>query len=260
MNLVQAIGRQAIHSANNLLDLLAFAYRLNTILLRRPKAGRRLVLRFTLEQIYFTAVQALPVMVFIALITGSMMVMQFAQHFTRVEGRYILGDLIVILVVRELGPLFTALIVILRSAVAVTIETSYMGILGELDALEMQGMSPLYLIGLPRLVGITVALLCLFLVFDIVAIFGGYGVAWTADIPVGNFLQEVGKAISGVDITVGIVKALFFGFTITVVSLYHGFREKKAVTEIPPITSKAAVECLLYCLFVNIIVSVIFYM
>ena len=258
-SLVQAIGRRTINSVNHVLDLLAFTYRLIAIPFKGPKAGRRLVLKFTFEQIHFTAVQALPVLVFIALITGSMMVIQFARYFAMVEGEYILGDLIVILVVRELGPLFTALIVILRSAVAVTIEASYMTILGELDALEMQGMDPLYLICLPRLVGITAALLSLFLIFDMVAIVGGYCVAWAADIPVENFLHEVGRAISGIDITVGIVKAIFFGFTITVTSLYHGFRVKRAVTQIPPQTSRAAIECLLYCMFENIIISVIFY-
>ncbi len=258
-SLVEAFGRRTINSINHLLDLLAFTYRLISIALKRPKAGRRLVLKFTLEQIYFTAVQALPVLVFVSLITGSMMVIQFVKYFAMVEGEYILGDLIVILVVRELGPLFTALIVILRSAVAVTVEASYMTISGEFDAIEMQGMSPLYLICLPRLVGITVAMLSLFLIFDMVAIIGGYGVAWIADVPVKDFLQKVGKAVSVTDITVGIVKAIFFGFTIAVTSLYHGFHVKEGVTQVPSETSKAAIECLLYCMFVNIIISVIFY-
>jgi phospholipid/cholesterol/gamma-HCH transport system permease protein len=257
---MEAIGRWTINRFSHLLDLLAFTYRISAILFKGPKTGKRLVVKFTFEQVYFTAIQALPVVVFIALITGSMIVMQLAGPFAIVEGRYILGELIVILVVRELGPLFTALIVILRSAVAVTIETSYMRILGELDALEMQGLAPLYLIGPPRLVGITVAILCLFFVFDMVAILGGYAVAWAITrVPLENFLAEIGKAISGIDITVGIVKAIFFGFTITVTCLYRGLRVGQAFTQIPVATSKAAIECLLYCVFVNIIISVIFY-
>jgi len=244
-----------------MLDLFALANRIAGILITRRKPGRKIVLRFTSEQIYFTAIEALPIVVFIALITGSMIIIQLTKQFGTVEGRYILGDLIVILVVRELGPLFTALILILRSAVAVTVETSYMSVLGELDAIEMQGIDPLHIICLPRLIGITVAICCLFFIFDIVAILGGYAIAWViTDLPMENFLEEVGKAISGIDITVGIVKAIFFGFTITVTSLYRGFRVKKTITKIPPATSKAAIECLLYCLFINIIISVIFYL
>lgn len=259
-DLVQAIGRRTISGANHMLDLFAFTNRIAGIPFKRHKTGRKLVLRFTFEQIYFTAIQALPIVLFIALITGSMIIIQLTRQFGTVEGRYILGELIVILVVRELGPLFTALIVILRSAVAVTVETSYMAVLGELDALEMQGIDPVHIICLPRLIGITVAVLCLFFIFDMVAILGGYAVAWTVtSVPLENFLEEIGKAISGIDITVGIVKAIFFGFTITVTSVYRGFRTKKSITEIPPETSRAAVECLLYCLFINIIISVIFY-
>jgi len=262
-SLVQAIGRRTLNSVNHLLDLFAFTNRIAIVLLRRHRTGHRIVLGFTCEQIYFTAMQALPVVLFIALITGSTTVIQLTKQFGTLEGegRNIVAEFIVILILRELGPLFTALIVILRSAVAVTIEASYMSVLGELDAIEMQGIDPIHLICLPRLIGITVAIFCLFFIFDLVAILGGYVVAWTiTDIAVGNFLQKIGKAISGVDITVGIVKAIFFGFTITVTSLYRGFQVKKAITQIPPETSKAAIECLLYCVFINIIISVIFYL
>ncbi len=260
-SLVQAIGRRTLNSVNHLLDLFAFTNRIASVLLRRHRTGQRIVLGFTCEQIYFTAMQALPVVLFIALITGSTTVIQLTKQFGTLEGRNIVAEFIVILIIRELGPLFTALIVILRSAVAVTIEASYMSVLGELDAIEMQGIDPIHLICLPRLIGITVAIFCLFFIFDLVAILGGYVVAWTiTDVAVGNFLQKIGKAISGVDITVGIVKAIFFGFTITVTSLYRGFRVKKAITQIPSETSKAAIECLLYCVFINIIISVIFYL
>jgi phospholipid/cholesterol/gamma-HCH transport system permease protein len=259
-SLVQAVGRRTIDSVNHMLDLFAFTNRIAGLLFRRPHAGNRIVLKFTAEQIYFTAIQALPIVLFIALITGSMIVIQLTRQFATVEGSYILSELIVIVIVRELGPLFTALIVILRTAVAVTIETGYMAILGELDALEMQGIDPIHVICLPRLIGITVAILCLFFIFDMVAILGGYAVAWTVtDIAVENFLEEIGRAISGIDITVGIVKAIFFGFTITVTTLYRGFRARRAITEIPPETSRSAVECLLYCLFINTVISIIFY-
>jgi phospholipid/cholesterol/gamma-HCH transport system permease protein len=258
---VQAIGRRTINRANHLLDLFAFIGRILYLLLRIHQTGRRIILKFTSEQIYFTAIEALPIVIFIALITGSMIVIQLTRQFATVEGRYILGELIVILIVRELGPLFTALIVILRTAVAVAIETSYMSVLGEIEALEMQGIDPVHVICLPRLIGITVAILCLFFVFDMVAILGGYAVAWTVtDVPVENFLEELGKALSNTDITVGIVKAVFFGFIITATSLFRGFHAKSAFTEIPQEASKAAVDCLMYCVFINVVISVIFYL
>jgi phospholipid/cholesterol/gamma-HCH transport system permease protein len=257
---IQAIGKQTIQSLDHFLNVLAFFHRIAGIIIRWPKAGRKLLFRFSLEEIYFTAIQALPVLVFLALITGSTMIIQFAQRFATLEGRFILGDLMVLLVVRELGPLFTALIVILRSAVAVTAEISHMNVSGELDALELQGIDPVYLIGLPKIVGITVAIFFMFVVFDMVAILGGYCITWIAtDMPIEYFLDGIGKTVSGVDIAVGIVKAVLFGLTISVVSLNRGFRVRKTVTQIPMETSKAAIECLLYCLFIGVIISACFY-
>lgn len=258
--MLQAIGRRTIESADHLLDLFAFTNRIVAIPFRLQKAGRKVVLKFISEQIYFTAIQALPLALFIALITGSLIVIQLTGEFATVEGKYMVGKLIVILVVREVGPLFTALIVILRSAVAVTVETSYMAVLGEFDCLEMQGIDPVRVICLPRLIGISMAVFCLFFMFDLAAIFGGYAVAWTVtEASLDTFFEDVGKAVSGVDITVGLVKAIFFGLIISVTSLYRGFSAKKAITEVPQETSRAAVECLLYSLFMNIVISIIFY-
>jgi phospholipid/cholesterol/gamma-HCH transport system permease protein len=163
--------------------------------------------------------------------------------------------------VRELGPIITAFLVILRSATAVTIEMGYMNTLHEIEAIEMAGMDPMLIICLPRLVGITLAVLCLFIVFDLVSILGGYVLIWTFTyIPIDNFLTQIAKSISGTDIAVGIVKAICFGIIITVTSLTHGFKIKKQVTDIPVGTSRSALESVFHCLLSNIIISIIFYM
>ena len=149
-----------------------------------------------------------------ALIIGSMIIIQF----TKFQGQYDLGKITVLLIVREIGPVVTAMLVILRSASAVTIETGYMKVLHEVDALEMAGLDPLWVLCLPRLIGITTAILSLFIVFDLVAIIGGYAVVWIITyIPMGNFLEQIAKAITVSDIVVGIIKAICFGMNSTAV-------------------------------------------
>lgn len=210
-----------------------------------------------MEQVYFTAVQALPTVILFALITGSMLIFQFAK----MTGQYDLGKTAVLILVREIGPIMTAILVILRSATAVTIEISYMNVLHEIEAIEMTGIDPFRILGLPRLIGITSAILFLFIVFDIAAILGGYAMVWiVTDIPIGNFLWQIAKAISVSDIAVGIVKALLFGITITVTSLYHGFEAIKQMPTVPIKTSRAAVECYFFCLLFNVWTSLLFYL
>ncbi|RZB36934.1 MAG: phospholipid/cholesterol/gamma-HCH transport system permease protein [Desulfobacteraceae bacterium Eth-SRB2] len=251
------IGKKTLKFVNHILRLLAFAYRLLKLIFKRPVNGRALIRRNTFEQIYFTGVQALPIIIPISLIIGCILILQF----TKVSGQYDLGKTTVLLIVRELGPIITAFLVILRSATAVTIEIGYMNTLHEIEAIEMAGIDPVLIICLPRLVGITLAVLCLFIVFDLVSILGGYVLIWTFTyIPIDSFLTQIAKSISGTDIAVGIVKAICFGIIITVTSLTHGFKIKKQVTEIPVGTSRAALESVFYCLVGNIIISAIFYM
>ncbi len=251
------IGRKAIDSVNHILDLLAFTYRILMVAMSRPKAGRALMSRVIVQQLYFTAVQALPIIIPIALIMGSAIIIQFAI----LSGQYDFGRISILLIVREVGPFLTAMMVILRSATAVTIEVSYMRVLHELDAIEMSGMDPFRIVCIPRLVGITSALLGLFIVFDLISIFGGYAMVWMITyIPMGNFLHQIAKAISIADIAVGMTKAILFGFTITVTCLYRGLEMKSQITEVPIATSRAAVECFFYCLVINGIISIIFYL
>lgn len=251
------IGRKAIRSVSHILDLFAFTYRMFALALTRPKEGRAMVGRIIIQQLYFTAVQALPILIPIALLVGCMVIIQFA----RLSGQYDFGRISVLLIVRELGPFITALLVILRSATAVTIEVSYMRVLHELDTIEMAGLDPLRLVCLPRLVGITSALLGLFVVFDLVSILGGYAVVWlTTFIPMGNFLHQIAKAITPTDIIVSMIKALLFGIVITTTCLYRGLEMKKQITEVPVATSRAAIECFLYCLMINVFISIAFYL
>jgi phospholipid/cholesterol/gamma-HCH transport system permease protein len=159
------------------------------------------------------------------------------------------------------GPIVTAMMVILRSATAVTIEISYMRVLHELDAMEMSGLDPIWVVCVPRLVGITTALLGLFIVFNLVSIFGGYAVVWLVKYaPTSNFLEQTAKAITFSDILVGFFKAVMFGISITVTCLYRGFEMKHQITEVPVATSRSAVECFLYCLIINAFISTIFYL
>ena len=252
-----AVGRKTIFSFHHITKLFALTCHILRLIIFRPHAGRTTVKKITLEQIYFTAVQALPVIIPIAIIVGSMIIIQFS----RFSGQIDLGRISALIILRELGPVITAFLIILRSATAVTTEISYMNVFHELDALEMSGIDPFWMVCVPRLMGITTAVLCLFIVFDIVAIIGGYAVVWMFTyIHLGDYLLQMANAISAADIAVGIIKAVMFGITITVTCLFHGLNTKKHITQIPLAISRAAVQCFLYCIVINVIISILFYL
>ena len=254
---IGSVGRQALAAFNQIATQLTFAYKILRLMIFPSKFGRALVRRITMEQIYFTAVQALPIIIPIAILIGGMIIIQFS----RFSGQYDLGRITVLIIVRELGPILTAFLIILRSATAVTIEVGYMNVLHEVDALEMSGIDPLWIVCVPRLVGITSAILCLFIVFDIVAIVGGYAIVWIVTyIHMGAFLLQIAHAISAADIIVGLIKAVLFGITITVTCLYHGFKTHRHITQIPVAASRASVQCFIYCLSISAVISLLFYL
>jgi phospholipid/cholesterol/gamma-HCH transport system permease protein len=255
--LLGAAGRKTFYAFNHISKLFALTCHMLRLIVFRPKEGRVVVKRIVLEQIYFTAVQALPIIVPIALIFGSMIIIQFS----RFTGQLNLGRITVLIILRELGPVITAFLIILRSATAVTIEISYMNVFHEMDALEMLGVDPYWVVFVPRMIGITTAVLCLFIVFDIVAILGGYAVVWMITyIYMGDYLIQIANAISGADIVVGIIKAVLFGITITVTCLYHGLSTRAHITQIPVATSHASVQCFVYCILINVFISTLFYL
>lgn len=212
------------------------------------------------QQIYFTGLEALILIVAVGLLLGTLVIVQSAAQLERVGGEEVIGGLLVIVIIRELGPMITAVVVILRSGTAISIELGYMNVLKEIQTLRMQGINPFHLIAIPRLMGMIISLICLFVIFDVVAILGGAFDAWILkEIPLSDFLNNVAKAITGADIIVGLIKVVFFGTIISLISVFRGFSVREAITEVPPAASKSAVECFLLCLIFNVMVSGIFY-
>jgi phospholipid/cholesterol/gamma-HCH transport system permease protein len=251
------VGKNFLQGIGYLLNLCAFALRLLRAMVRRPAPGANHIHRAAIEQVYFSGAQALPLVILVAMITGFMLMGQFA----RLSGQYDLGKLTVFLIIRELGPIITALLVILRTATAVTVEIGHMNLFHEIAAMEASGADPLHRLGVPRMIGITAAVLLLVIVFDIVSILGGYLFSeLITDIPVTNFLKNVGNAVSASDVAVGIVKAVFFGLTISIVCLYQGFRIRTQADSLSYAVSRSAIDASLFCLVVNVLISIVFYL
>jgi phospholipid/cholesterol/gamma-HCH transport system permease protein len=250
-----------------LLEKITYPFLISALFLRiiitfftHFKKGRSLIRRIIVQQIYFTGFEALVLIIAVGILLGTLVILQSIAQLEKVGSEEVIGSLLVIIVVRELGPLITALVVILRSGTAISIELGYMKVLKEIQTLRMLGINPFHFIAVPRLAGMIISLICLFIIFDIVAILGGAIDAWLlAEISLPSLIDTVAKAITEVDLTVGFVKIIFFSFIIVIVSVFRGFSVQESITEVPPAASKSAVECFLLCLIFNVILSGIFY-
>lgn len=252
-------GRWFLSKLVRVIDQLAFFYVCLKVMVRHRKDGRRLVGRVVVEQIFFTGVQSLELIAFLALLTGALVIVQGIEQLAKVGGLQSLGVVLITVLIREIGPLAVAVIITLRSGSAIALEIGYMNVLGEIEALEMQGIPTLHFICVPRLVGVTVAVVCLMILFDLVAIAGGFFAAWTVTgTTVWNFLYSLSVEVKRSDIMIVLTKGICFGLTIPVVCMYHGFQAQGAITAVPLQVSKALVGCLLYCVVLNIMISFTF--
>jgi phospholipid/cholesterol/gamma-HCH transport system permease protein len=256
-----ASGRWLAQKFTDLLDLLGFFTDCLSTVIRYRHRGQWITTRAVFQQIYFTGVQSLGLICSIALLVGGLVVIQGTAQLTRVGSREGLATLLTAVVIREVGPLLTAVIVTLRSGSAIAIEMGYMTVLREIESIEMQGIHPLHLLALPRLVGVTVAVMCLSVFFDVVSTGGGFFAAWVlVDIPPWSLLNDLIRTLSGTDVMVGSVKALFFGVIISGVCLHQGFRAGEAITRVPRQVSRALVQCFISCILVNVLISAVFYL
>jgi phospholipid/cholesterol/gamma-HCH transport system permease protein len=218
------------------------------------------ILRVVGSQIYFTGFQALPIISWLALIVGTLTIVQTSSQLSRVGGGDMLGNLLVVLIIRELGPLITALIVVARSGTAVAVELGNMRVNKEIEALESMGIDPLSYIVFPRLLGGIISVICLAFYFCVVALLGGYFVAqFIQPIAFSYYFESIALAVSRADVLLFLLKNIFSGSIIFVICCYQGLLVKQSSTEVPQVTIKAVVNSIVYTVGFNSTVSIIYY-
>lgn len=223
--------------------------------------GWRSIFSVVSAQIYFTGFQALPLISVLALACGSIVILQSSTNLSLLGGGAILGDLMVAVIVRELAPLLTALIVIARSGTAVASEIGNMRVNREIEALEAMGIHPLSYVVFPRLIGGVVSVVCLAVYFVIVACFGGYFVtSLLHDLPFSFYGEALARAFSSADVGLFVLKNIFSGLIIFMISCYQGFLVQQSPHEVPQVTTKAVVNSVIYVVMFNLTVTILFYL
>lgn len=160
-------------------DLRHLAAILATVLLlaARPAHWRRTVRQVFATQVLHVGVESLPFTLTLATLVGVSVVVQMVVWVGRVGQTRILGPLLVMVVARELGPLFANFVAIVRGGSAITVELGMMKIGGELRSLESQGVDPFLYLVMPRVLGMAVSTFCLTVLFIATAFGSGYAFA-----------------------------------------------------------------------------------
>lgn len=261
MRMVDSVGRRTLSIFEYTWHVFTMIYLSFRATIFHQKQGFRTIFGVICSQIYFTGYQALPLISVIAMATGVIVIMQSASQFNLLGGTSMLGQLMVIVVVREVGPLLTALIVIARSGTAVASELGNMKANREIEALETMGINPLSFIVFPRLVGGIVSVICLALYFIFSAILGGFLVARVFQrVPLDFYMESLAQAFTFEDVYLFALKNLFSGMIIFTVCCYQGLQVRGGPHEVPQVTTKAVVNSMIYCIGFNLMVTTLYYL
>ncbi len=210
-----------------------------------PKAGRRVVLRVLFKQVWFTAVQAIPVVVILAGILSFLLISQAIRELGRLGATELIGRLVVVAIIRELGPLVTALIVTGRSGTAIAAELATNKVMGEVRSLESMGIDPAHYLILPRFGGAIVSMFGLIIVFDLVAVMAGLVAATFNNMTSGTYFEIVLNSLAFQDVWLTLAKGLMFGIIVGVIPSFHGLSVHRAATEVPVAASRAVVASII---------------
>ena len=238
---VAAIGRSGARQLSVLGGLARFVLHAVRAAARLTRAGRWVMLRVLINQIRFTALQAIFLVAFLAAILAFLVISQSIRQLGRFGAIDNLGTIMVVAVIRELGPLLTALIVVSRSGTAIAAEMATNRVMGEVTALEAMGIDPYIYLVLPRMLGAIVSVATLMVVFDAVALTSGFVAAATSGMSLNRYTSIVLKTLSAGDVWLTLAKGIFFGAAVALFCSYHGLAVKAGPTEIPQAVTRGVV-------------------
>jgi len=211
--------------------------------------------RVVVMQILFTGVNALAIILLIAVSLGAVVIFEGAQLLALGQTD-LFYNLLVTIITRELGPLLTAFIIMARSGVAIATELSNMVISQEIEAYMAVGINPISYLVVPRFLGVTVSMMALNMLFSV----GGLAGAWVIvqflqPLPANEYFSNLLIHLTVTDLVASLAKSVSFGMVIAVVSSFHGFQAKQSSTEVPVLVIKAVGRGFALLIVVNVIIT-----
>lgn len=254
------LGRKLFGFVLTARDLGAFALITLGVLISKFNVAPEIMRPRVRHEINRAGVRLLPMFVFLAIALGLLVIGQAVAWLTPVGAIDYLGPIIVIVVVRELGPLLTALVVLARVGAAHVVELGNTRALGEVEALETLGIDPVHYLVVPRLLGLALGIFSLTVYLIVGVLVSGYLWAFIQEVPLlpGQYFRQVTSALGWLDFASIALKTIGFGFVIATVTCYHGLARPLRLDEVPRATVHAVAQSLVGCVLLDALFIIIY--
>ncbi len=212
--------------------------------------------RQMLEMGYFS----LPVVGLTAVFTGMVLALQSYTGFSRFEAQNAIPTIVVLSMTRELGPVLAGLMVAGRVGASIAAELGTMRVTEQIDALTTLATDPLRYLVFPRLLAGTLMLPALVVVADVIGVMGGWLVSvYKLGFGPIEYINRTFEFLETQDVVSGLVKAAVFGFLLTLMGCYHGYRSRGGAQGVGAATTRAVVSASILILIANYFVTELFF-
>lgn len=207
INLVNGLGASAIFL------VLAF------VKILHPKQWAKII-----QQIYYIGARSTMIILLVSVFTGMVLGLQSYTALVKFGAQGALGTLVALTLVKELGPVLTAIMIAARAGSAITAEIGIQRISEQIDALDTMRIDPLRYLISPRIAAAIISFPILTAVFDIVGIIGGYisGVLLLGA-NAGTYVYRVQASMDMKDVMDGFIKSIVFAVIVSTVCCYQGY-------------------------------------
>ena len=250
---LQGIGKYCSDHLAYLGNFSLFCYQTFAWLFWRLPRREQLVRSF-----YTIGVLSLPVVMLTGMFIGMVLAVQMYTQFRQIGMETVLGGVISLSLVRELGPVLAATMLAGRVGSAVAAELGTMRVTEQIDALTCMGTNPIHYLVVPRFLACLILIPALTLIADVTGIFGAaFYCIYVLNIDAHHYWEHAEGFVTWFDILAGMSKSIFFGGIIALISCHQGFHCKEGAEGVGNAATQAFVYSFVAILLINLLLGIV---
>jgi phospholipid/cholesterol/gamma-HCH transport system permease protein len=215
--------------------------------------------RLIVNQVYNAGGRSLVIIMLSGLFVGMVLALQGFDLLQRFGSEDALGTAAALALLKELGPVITALLFAGRAGTSLTSEIGLMSATDQLTAMKMMAVDPLRYVAAPRFIGGVIAMPLLAAVFNIIGLFGAQLVGvQLLRVDRGSFWSQMQSAVALKDVVEGIVKSLVFGFACSLIAVFEGYHAEPTAAGVGLATTRTVVASSVLILLLDYVLTACF--
>jgi len=259
--LIRYLGRSLITFLENLTSLIYFVREVAYWLFIAPFRGRHWRYREIFRMIDEMGVGSLPLVIIISFALGTILIVLTVSQLRPLGAVRYAPSLVTIALMRELGPLFTGIVIAGRAGSAITARFGTMKVSEEVLALESMAINPVSYLVIPVILALLVTVPCLTLFAEASGLLGSFAVGWLGmKIDPDLFRVQVVEQLRNYDIMVGMIKSMSFALIIGVFCSYQGLIVEGGGENVGRATMVSVVFSIIMVVVASSVLTVIFYL